>query len=117
MDSYPGALCEVLTHFTSNSLDHAFPDGQRGRIRISAARPEPETVVLQFADDGAGIPPALEGQVFDPFVTTRRGSGRSGLGLHTVYNTVTATLQGQITLEPSSGCGTTFTLRLPRTVL
>lgn len=119
MDSYPGALCEILTHLTSNALDHAFPEGRHGCVRIAVTRPAPGEVLLQFADDGVGIPPSLQARVFDPFVTTRRGAGRSGLGLHTVYNTVVATLQGQIALEPArptGESGTTFSLRLPRTV-
>jgi signal transduction histidine kinase len=70
-------------------------------------------VELAYADDGKGIPQDLLGRVYDPFFTTRRGNGGSGLGLHIVYNLVTGTLRGQITVESEPGHGTCFTVRFP----
>jgi signal transduction histidine kinase len=60
-----------------------------------------------------GIPPENIGRIFDPFFTTRRGTGGSGLGLHIVYNLVTASLGGQITVDSAPGQGTRFTVILP----
>ena len=54
-------------------------------------------------------------RIYDPFYTTRRNIGGTGLGLHIVYNLVTQKLGGSISCQSRLGFGTTFTLRLPRT--
>ncbi|MCL4764009.1 MAG: histidine kinase, partial [Burkholderiales bacterium] len=115
MDSYPGPLAQVLTNLVVNSLQHAFDPGQEGSIRITAALAEGgDDVILRYEDDGHGIASALHHTVFEPFFTTRRGSGGSGLGLHLVYNIVTRRLNGSIEVGSREGGGTVFSLRLPR---
>ncbi|MFX6027898.1 ATP-binding protein, partial [Acinetobacter baumannii] len=57
--------------------------GRKGTFRINA-RLEGETVILTFQDDGAGMTEAVQRQAFDPFFTTRRGEGGTGLGLNIV---------------------------------
>ncbi|MFX7792795.1 HAMP domain-containing sensor histidine kinase, partial [Acinetobacter baumannii] len=81
-----------------NALTHAFPEGRKGTFRINA-RLEGETVILTFQDDGAGMTEAVQRQAFDPFFTTRRGEGGTGLGLNIVFNIVTRRLGGRITLS------------------
>jgi signal transduction histidine kinase len=68
-----------------------------------------------FADDGAGMTPEVQRQAFDPFFTTRRNEGGTGLGLHIVYNLVTQQLGGRMMLESRLGQGTTFRIIIPRT--
>ena len=53
-------------------------------------------------------------QAFNPFFTTRRKSGSTGLGLHIVHNIVTNRLGGQLNVDSSSGAGTKFQIILPR---
>ena len=113
-DSYPGALSQVLTNLIINALTHAFTPDQPGRIAITARSLTPDIVELEVADNGTGIPAAIQPKIFDPFFTTRRGRGGSGLGLHIVYNLVTGTLRGTIAVTSVPGEGTRFTLRLPR---
>ncbi|MBP2291638.1 PAS domain-containing sensor histidine kinase [Azospirillum rugosum] len=113
-DSYPGALSQVLTNLIINALTHAFTPDRPGRIAITARALTPDIVELEVADDGIGIPTAIQPKIFDPFFTTRRGRGGSGLGLHIVYNLVTGTLRGTIAVTSIPGEGTRFTLRLPR---
>lgn len=114
MDSFPGAVSQVVTNLVINALAHAFPEGRAGTVTLTVAPgPQPGRVILDFADDGVGIPPENIGRIFDPFFTTRRGAGGSGLGLHIVYNLVTASLGGQITVESAPGQGTRFTVILP----
>ena len=72
---------------------------------------------ITFADDGRGIAPEHLGKIFDPFFTTSRDRGGTGLGLHIVYNLVTAKLQGSIDVESRLGHGTRFTIDLPLTVV
>lgn len=113
IDGYPGAVSQLLTNFLLNSLMHAYEPGQSGRIAIRVHVPEDDVVELAYTDDGKGIPQELLGRIYDPFFTTRRGSGGSGLGLHIVYNLVTGTLRGQISVESEPGRGTCFTVRFP----
>ena len=112
LDSYPGAIAQILTNFVTNSLLHAFEDAAQGHIRI-AARAEQGAVTLQYSDDGKGIAPEYLTRVFDPFFTTKRGAGGSGLGLHIVFNLVTQRLGGTIEADSTVGQGARFTLRFP----
>lgn len=116
MDSYPGALSQVVTNLVLNATIHAFPAGTAGEIRIAVDASEPDWVELAFTDTGRGIPLEVQGRVFDPFFTTNRANGGSGLGLHIVYNLVTQSLRGTIRLESAPGRGTRFIVRLPRQV-
>jgi len=68
-----------------------------------------------FADDGAGMSEDIQRRAFEPFFTTRRNQGGTGLGLHIVYNIVTRRLGGRVRLESRPGRGTTFSMRLPLT--
>jgi PAS domain S-box-containing protein len=113
VDGYPGALSQLLTNFLLNSLMHAYDPGQAGNIAITVGPLENGLVELTYADDGKGIPAALLGRIYDPFFTTRRGTGGSGLGLHIVYNLVTGSLRGQISVQSEPGKGTQFTVRFP----
>jgi len=112
MDSHPGALSQIISNFVMNSLIHGFDPGQSGRLSLAVTQPSPEQVRIVYADSGKGIPDSDRGRVFDPFFTTRRGSGGTGLGLHIAYNLVTGPLGGTITLESGAG-GATFALSLP----
>jgi ligand-binding sensor domain-containing protein/signal transduction histidine kinase len=112
IDSYPGALAQILTNFLGNSLAHAFPSGQAGQIRISVAA-EDTCVLLRYSDNGIGIPRENLVRIYDPFFTTKRGAGGSGLGMHIVYNLVTQLLGGSIAATSTEGQGTTFEVRFP----
>jgi signal transduction histidine kinase len=114
MDSYPGPLAQVITNLVVNSLQHGFAAETGGNIRVTARLEGDDEVILCHEDDGRGIPEDLRNRIFEPFFTTRRGFGGSGLGLHLVYNIVTARLNGSIELRTRAGGGTLFVLRLPR---
>ena len=115
MDSFPGALSQVVTNLVMNALTHAFPADCKGHMVIDVDEMPDDEVEIRFADDGVGIPAENLPKVFEPFFTTRRGSGGSGLGLHIVFNLVTQSLGGRISVDSVPGDGTTFTLRIPRT--
>lgn len=112
VDSYPGALAQILTNFVTNSLLHAYAPGQRGQIEIRA-REHDGTVELHYKDDGCGMPPEDLARIFDPFFTTKRGTGGSGLGMHIVYNLVTKLLRGQIHASSTPGHGVEFRVTFP----
>jgi len=115
MDSYPGPFGQVLTNLAVNAMTHAFSDGETGTINVSLRAVNDDHVELLFADDGCGMAPDVERRAFDPFFTTRRHDGASGLGLHIVHSIVVDRLGGQLRLESLPGAGTRFQLILPRT--
>ncbi len=112
LDSFPGAVSQIVTNLVVNSLVHGFERDQAGRIRI-AARQEGNTVVFDYGDDGEGMDPETLGKLFDPFFTTRRGQGGSGLGAHILYNLVTGPLGGTVKVDSAPGMGLQYHLRFP----
>jgi signal transduction histidine kinase len=58
--------------------------------------------------------PTVRRQAFDPFYTTRRDLGSTGLGLHIVHNIVTNRLGGKLSLDSEPGMGTRVQMILPR---
>lgn len=113
LDSYPGSFAQVVTNLMVNSLVHGFENRSSGKINIEARRDNPHYITLTLSDDGKGIPPENLSRVFDPFFTTRRGSGGSGLGLNIVYNIVRQRLGGSIEVHSEVNKGTTFTITMP----
>ncbi|GAB6113754.1 sensor histidine kinase [Desulfomicrobium salsuginis] len=113
LDSYPGAVMQILTNLVMNSLIHGFADGLPGEIFIKV-EPVGEAVALSYRDTGVGMDKEQRDRIYDPFYTTKRGSGGTGLGMNIVYNLVTQTLKGSILLETSPGQGATFLLTLPK---
>lgn len=108
-----GALEQVLTNLLQNSRIHAFADGEAaGHIRIEARRSE-QRIRIDYADDGAGMPAETLAHAFEPFYTTRRGSGGSGLGLYLVYSLVTQVLGGTVGCHSEAGAGTRFVIEYP----
>lgn len=120
MDGYPGALSQVITNLVINALTHAFPDGREGAMALTVEELPDGELDIRFSDDGVGIAPANLPKVFEPFFTTKRGTGGSGLGLHIVFNLVTQSLGGRISVDSPApnaltGGGTSFLLRVPVT--
>jgi signal transduction histidine kinase len=114
MNSYPGPYGQVLTNLVLNAAAHAFPDGAKGSVHIAAQASGRNNVEVLFSDDGCGMSPEVRRQVFDPFFTTRRDQGNTGLGLHIVHNIVTNRLGGRIHLETKPGAGTKIQIIMPR---
>ena len=114
IDGYPGSYGQILTNLFLNAANHAFADGRSGAITISARARGSDDVEIIFADNGAGMSPDVQRQAFDPFFTTRRNEGGTGLGLHIVYNLVTQQLGGRMMLESRLGQGTTFRIIMPK---
>ena len=114
MRSYPGSYGQVLTNLFLNSIAHAFPDGQQGKIAIKVSASGANDVEIIFTDDGCGMSADVWRQAFDPFFTTRRHQGCTGLGLHIVYSIVTDRLGGRLDLKSEPGRGTRVELELPK---
>jgi predicted ATPase/signal transduction histidine kinase len=112
LDSYPGALAQIITNLVMNSLQHAYPHHQSGKLYFDVER-NSDCAIINYGDDGCGIPHSHLKKVFEPFFTTARAQGGTGLGLHIVYNLVTQKLQGTIRVHSEVGKGTRFMVRLP----
>lgn len=113
LNSYPGAIMQIVTHLVFNSLIHGFADGRPGEIFLTALPKNDMYVEIVYRDTGLGMNPEQKERIYDPFYTTRRGPDRPGLGMNIVYNLVTRTLKGTIHLESSPGQGVFFALLLP----
>jgi signal transduction histidine kinase len=108
-----GAVSQVCTNLIQNALMHAYPrPGAAGTITLTVEG-EGEEAVIVCADDGDGMTEAVQRRVFEPFFTTLRGRGGSGLGMHIVHALVTEVLGGSIALVSAPGAGTQVTVRLP----
>jgi PAS domain S-box-containing protein len=114
MNSYPGPYGQVLTNLFLNSVAHAFPDGRAGTVDIKVRGSGLDHVEVTFADDGCGMSLDVRRRAFDPFFTTRRDQGGTGLGLHIVYSIVTNRLGGRLDLDSEPGRGTRVQMVLPR---
>jgi signal transduction histidine kinase len=112
MDSYPGHYGQLLTNLFLNAVKHGFDGVPEGTIHIEA-RPVGGQVEINFYDDGKGMTEDVQRRAFDPFFTTRRSEGGTGLGLHIVYNLVTRRLGGRIMVSSAPWRGTTFRITLP----
>ena len=113
MESFPGAVSQIVTNMVMNSLVHGFEHEQAGQIRMTATLDD-EMVVFDYSDDGAGMDADTLAKLFDPFFTTKRGQGGSGLGAHILYNLVTGPLGGTVRVDSAPGAGLRYHLRFPR---
>ena len=113
LDSYPGALGQILLNLFENARLHAFADRPPGEVRIVARESGRGCIQLDISDNGSGIPAESLTRIFDPFYTTRMGQGGSGLGLAIVFRLVTQTLRGRVRVSSRVGDGTIFMIDIP----
>lgn len=112
VDSFPGALGQVLINLINNAYLHAFEGRDEGTLRIGA-QAQYGWADLQVSDDGIGMSQELLAQFFQPFFSTKIGRGGTGLGMTIVENLVKKTLGGTVAVESTPGQGSTFRIRLP----
>lgn len=111
-ETYPGAIYQIIVNLVMNSIVHGFEGADAGTIRIVAGA-ENGIVTLVYSDNGRGMSDDVRRRVFEPFFTTRRGQGGSGLGMHIAYNLTTQVLRGTLTCESALGQGVKFTVMFP----
>lgn len=129
IESYPGEYTQILINLVTNTLDHGYSgrdlSQQPGHIDIDLRLIDPDTLVMHYQDDGAGMNPETLSRVFEPFFTTAgqdadtpgRGHRGSGLGMSIVYNAVTHKLNGEIEAKSIPGGGAEFIIVLPVKVI
>jgi signal transduction histidine kinase len=100
---------EAFGMIAGNLVENA---AQAGATRVEIAFASgPQGVEVQFRDDGPGISPGNRGKIYDPFFTTRRETGGTGLGLG-IVRALAEAHGGSIALLDNAE-GTVFSLRLP----
>jgi PAS domain S-box-containing protein len=110
--SYPGALSQILTNLIINSLIYGFEGIESGKIKISGSLKNTNVSIL-YSDNGVGMKKKIVKQIYEPFFTTKRNFGGSGLGMNIVFNLVTQRLNGKISCESAPGFGTSFNIQFP----
>lgn len=112
LDSYPGVLGQIITNLITNALAHAWDEGEKGTISISA-HPYKAGVRINVSDNGKGMDEEVARHIMEPFYTTKMGSGGTGLGLHIAHNAAVHILGGELTFTTAVQIGTTFFLDIP----
>ncbi len=120
----PTQLHQVVMNLAHNALQ-AMPQGGVLRVALrvapldapramtTATLPPGEYLVLEVADTGSGIAPAVLLRIFDPFFTTKEAGAGTGLGLSLVHGIVSE-LGGAVDVATEEGQGSRFTAWLPR---
>lgn len=111
--SYPGSFAQIFSNFINNALLHAFEEVKEGAKITIELQPLEEYLLVRFGDNGAGVDEAILPKIFEPFVTSKRNAGGTGLGMNIIYNIVTQKLKGSIHVESQVNKGTRFELHLP----
>lgn len=104
----PNQLKQIFLNLFANARQ-AMPVG--GTVRVDVHR-EDEYVIATVSDDGPGVEPDVLERIFEPFYTTKRATGGTGLGL-SVSLGIAEAHGGTLTATSDLGAGASFTLRLP----
>jgi len=111
VNSYPGAFSQIITNLVMNSLHHGYNLGDVGEIVIGIKLVESK-LILEYSDDGKGIKKADLPRIYDPFYTTNREDGGSGLGMNILYNIITTSFNGKIECHSVENEGVTFQIEM-----
>ncbi|WP_342806613.1 ATP-binding protein [Alteromonas sp. M12] len=113
IETKAGPINQIIMNLVMNSIIHGFEFMDEGKIDIYIDLVSENKIKIRYVDNGKGIPEPLRKRIFDPFVTTKRGQGGSGLGMHLVYNLITQALNGSITITSEVDKGVEFTILFP----
>lgn len=106
------AYSQILDAIINNAIAHAFEVNKKAQISIRIEKIN-DNVRVTIADNGRGISPAVLTTLFDPFVTTQRAQGKTGLGLYLARKNATELLGGELEVTNLSTGGACFTLTFP----
>jgi len=106
-----GAFSQILTNLILNAVVHGFRDKSGGEIKIAVSG-DRDRLCLVVEDDGVGMDQETLDRMFDPYFTTARSQGGTGLGLFIVHNVVTRQFAGTLDCASAFGEGTRFTINL-----
>ncbi|NOH73160.1 ATP-binding protein [Vibrio pectenicida] len=112
MNSLPGVLTQIISNLVMNSINHAFESQPHAEISINFFQ-DGDTIIFEYRDNGSGVEDSLHQKIFEPFYTSKRGLGGSGLGLNLVFNLVHQKLKGELEFSSQLGSGVFFKLIIP----
>jgi signal transduction histidine kinase len=109
-----GSIAQIFTNLIMNASVHAFEgmDKKDCKVTINLEQ-DGDHVQIVFSDNGRGMSEEALGRLFQPFYTSKRDRGGSGLGCHIIQTLTTKTLGGSVKCVSAVGKGTSFILRLP----
>lgn len=106
-----GQIRQALVALFVNAIE-AMESGGTLTVRTSA-KSNPESIMIEVADTGGGIPDDVLPHIFDPFFSTKKEGKGVGLGLAVTYGIIQRH-QGIIAVDAGSSGGTVFSITLPR---
>lgn len=120
---YAGQLNQVFMNIMSNAIDaleerdrpltFAETEARLSTITIQSIVTPENCIRIVIADNGPGIPDAVQKRLFDPFFTTKPVGKGTGLGLSISYQIVTEKHHGKLWCESTPGIGTKFFIDIP----
>ncbi|WP_186435145.1 two-component regulator propeller domain-containing protein [Rheinheimera sediminis] len=108
----PGAIAQIITNLVMNALIHGVKDRSNPRIQLSFNM-DGRSLLMRFSDNGKGLDKRALQHLFEPFYTTNRNNGGTGLGAHIVYNLVTVSLKGHIEVQSEPEQGLHYKITFP----
>ncbi|MDJ0520174.1 MAG: ATP-binding protein [Trichodesmium sp. MO_231.B1] len=116
IECYPGQLNQVFMNILANAIDAletSEGENQARQITIHTSRVDEKWVKIAIADNGCGISPSIQNQIFNPFFTTKPVGKGTGMGMAISYQIITERHGGQLTCSSTVGTGTEFTIQIP----
>jgi signal transduction histidine kinase len=109
----PASFYQIISNLIINSINHGFEGREAGQVSIGV-RQEGDQVLLDYRDNGIGMDEQQKSRMYEPFFTTKRASGGTGLGMSIIYSLVHEDLGGSIQCETAPGEGVHFAIRFPQ---
>ena len=106
--AYGGELNQVWTNLIDNAIDAM---NGKGRLWVRTSQ-ESDRILVEIADEGAGIPAEIQRRIFEQFFTTKEVGKGTGLGLDIVRRIVEGQHKGSVRVESKPG-ETRFQVRIP----
>ncbi len=110
----PGVIAQIFNNLIQNSITHAFENFTGTAKIIVKIKEEKDDLIIEYEDNGKGIKTDIKEKIYEPFVTTKRNAGGTGLGLNIVYNLVHQKLNGTLEMQTVENLGTKFTIKIPK---
>lgn len=109
----PGVIGQIFNNLIQNSVIHGFENFKSNAEISVSLKTQEEYLIIEYKDNGVGINPAIKNKIFEPFVTTKRNIGGTGVGLNIVYNLIYQKLKGSIEVISEKDMGTIFIIKIP----
>jgi len=104
---------QVVSNLVMNALMHAYPDNAAGPVRFRIERTTADEGLLVYEDEGRGVSAEVLRRMWEPFFTTRRGTGGTGIGMNVVWSLIVGQLGGSVEASSAPGSGLRLAMRMP----